>query len=88
MELPGFPGREPLTVAPEFNGGFVISRREDVTTLIIQYVGYEPFNLEVDPTDQDLYITLSGVATLGTIEVTGRKKEIVGFPLWAHDMWS
>ena len=61
-------------VTTDLNGGFVIPRREDVTTLIIQYVGYEPFNLEVDPTDQDLYITLSGVATLETIEVTEEEK--------------
>ncbi|MCF8236943.1 MAG: TonB-dependent receptor [Saprospiraceae bacterium] len=61
-------------VTTDLNGAFAIPRREDVTTLVIQYVGYEPFTLEVDPEDQDLYITLSGVATLGTIEVTEEEK--------------
>ncbi len=61
-------------VLTDMNGAFVIPRQAGVGTLMIQYVGYEPFQLDITPADQDLYITLSGVATLQTIEVTEEEK--------------
>lgn len=61
-------------VLTDINGAFVIPRLAGATDLLIQYVGYEPFRLEIAPADQDVYITLSGVTNLETIEVTEEEK--------------
>ena len=56
------------------DGSFSITRPDTAATLLIRYVGYEPATLRVEPGEQDLYITLTGVSTLQTIEVTGEQK--------------
>lgn len=55
-------------------GYFIIARPDTAANLLIQYVGYEPSTVRVTPDEQDLYIVLSGVATLQAVEVTGEQR--------------
>lgn len=54
----------------DMDGAFSIPRPDTPAVLMIQYVGYQPAELLVSPDDQDLYITLSGVTTLESVQVT------------------
>ncbi|HRW76283.1 MAG TPA: TonB-dependent receptor, partial [Saprospiraceae bacterium] len=56
------------------DGSFQISRPDTTAIIMIQYVGYEAASLEILPEDQDVYITLTGVAILQEVEVTGDEK--------------
>ncbi|MCO6484657.1 MAG: TonB-dependent receptor [Saprospiraceae bacterium] len=56
------------------DGFFSITRPDTTAVLLVQYVGYEPAEVIVTVDDEDLFITLSGVAVLEAIEVTGEQK--------------
>jgi outer membrane receptor for ferrienterochelin and colicins len=58
----------------DLDGAFLLSRPDTAAVLQIQYVGYEAASLRVGPEEQDLFITLSGVTTLQSIEVTAEQR--------------
>ena len=67
-------GENSGTVADE-QGRFSLPHKSDTTNLLINYVGYQEIVIEVFPDENDLVLTVDGVAELMEIEVAAKFRD-------------
>lgn len=56
-------------------GWFALEKKDTAANLLIRYVGYKPLSLRVEPSEDTVWIQMSGITQLSTVEIAASHKD-------------